>query len=133
MPFRGAYARLAAARADLVRALIYPVPDPRLPFLGVHLTRTLGGDVLVGPTALLAGARDAYSLRRVRARDVADTLAWPGTLADGAPLVAHRSDRVSLAASRRALARAAARYVPQIVAADLEPAFAGVRAQAAGA
>ena len=111
-------------------SLIYPVPDPRLPFLGVHLTRTIGGDVLVGPTALLAGARDAYSLRRVRARDVADTLAWPGTWRMARRWWRTGLTEVSLAASRRALARAAARYVPQIVAADLEPAFAGVRAQA---
>ncbi len=61
--FRGAYLRLRAQRSDLVRGLIYPVPDPRLPFLGVHLTRTVSGDVLVGPTALLVGARDAYRLR----------------------------------------------------------------------
>src|SRR5262249_54052863 len=67
VPFRGAYLRLRPERRDLVRSLIYPVPDPSLPFLGVHLTRHVDGEVLVGPTALMAGARDAYRLGRVRA------------------------------------------------------------------
>ena len=79
VPFRGAYLRLAPERRELVRSLIYPVPDPSLPFLGVHLTRHIDGDVLVGPTALMVGARDAYRLGRVRPRDLAATLAWPGT------------------------------------------------------
>ena len=93
MPFRGAYLRLVPERRHLVRSLIYPVPDPALPFLGVHLTRHTSGDVLVGPTALLAGARDAYRLGRVRPRDLADTLRWPRHLADGAALVADRDRR----------------------------------------
>ena len=59
--------------------MVYPVPDPELPFLGVHLTRRIDGEVLIGPSALLACARDAYSLRRVRLADVASTLTWPGT------------------------------------------------------
>lgn len=130
VPFRGAYLRLVPARAQLVRALIYPVPDPALPFLGVHLTRTLAGEVLVGPTALLALARDAYDLRRLRARDLRETLVWPGSWR-----MAHRWWRTGLselryAALRGALVRAAARYVPELERADVEPAFAGVRAQA---
>lgn len=130
LPFRGAYLRLTPAHSDLVRALIYPVPDPALPFLGVHLTRHLDDEVLLGPTALLAGARDAYSLLRVRARDVACTLAWPGTWR-----MARRWWRIGLrelhhAADRRALIREAARLVPELRAGDAEPAFAGVRAQA---
>src|SRR3954447_18340622 len=68
VPFRGAYLRLKPHRRELVRGLIYPVPDPRLPFLGVHLTRHVDGDVLVGPTALLAPARDASPLRHLPAR-----------------------------------------------------------------
>ncbi len=79
VPFRGAYLRLRADRRALVRGLIYPVPDPSLPFLGVHLTRHHGGDVLIGPTALLAPARGAYRLRTVRRADVGETLRWPGT------------------------------------------------------
>jgi 2-hydroxyglutarate dehydrogenase len=132
VPFRGAYLRLRAERRHLVRSLIYPVPDPRLPFLGVHLTRHAGGDVLVGPTALLAGGRDAYRLRDVRPRDLAATLSWPGT-----PRMMRRFWRTGLqeiahAVSRRALARTAARYVPELTVEDLEPGWAGVRAQALG-
>ena len=132
VPFRGSYLRLVPARRELVRALVYPVPDPRLPFLGVHLTRTLSGEVLVGPTALLAGARDAYDLRRVRAADVAGTLAWPGTWR-----MARRWWRTGIVELRHAVSPAAlmadaARLVPGLGAGDAEPAFAGVRAQALG-
>jgi 2-hydroxyglutarate dehydrogenase len=132
VPFRGAYLRLRPERRHLVRSLIYPVPDPRLPFLGVHLTRHAGGDVLVGPTALLAGGRDAYRLRDMRPRDLAATLSWPGT-----PRMMRRFWRTGMqeiahAVSRRALAKTAARYVPELTADDLEPGWAGVRAQALG-
>jgi L-2-hydroxyglutarate oxidase len=132
VPFRGAYARLRPARAHLVRGLIYPVPDPALPFLGIHLTRHTSGEVLVGPTALLAGARDAYRLGRVRPRDLAATLVWPGTWR-----LARRWWRTAVAeirhaASPAAFARAAARYVPELGPGDVEPAWAGVRAQALG-
>lgn len=118
VPFRGFYLRLRRERAGLVRSMIYPVPDPALPFLGVHLTRRHDGEVLVGPTALLAP----------RAR----SLAWPGTWR-----MARRFWRTGLAearwaVSRRAYAREAARYVPELRTGDLEPAFTGVRAQALG-
>ena len=79
VPFRGGYLKLVPEKRDLVRGLIYPVPDPGLPFLGVHLTRHSDGEVLVGPTALMAGARDAYDLRRIVSADVLSTLTWPGT------------------------------------------------------
>jgi (S)-2-hydroxyglutarate dehydrogenase len=130
VPFRGAYLRLKPERRNLVRSLIYPVPDPSLPFLGVHLTKHIDGDVLIGPTALLAGARDAYRLTRVRRRDLLDTLAWPGSWR-----MLHRWWRTGLtelhhATLRSALVRTAARYVPEIQPDDVEPAFAGVRAQA---
>jgi 2-hydroxyglutarate dehydrogenase len=123
VPFRGAYLRLRPERRALVRGLIYPVPDSRLPFLGIHLTPTIDGTVLVGPSALLAGARDGYRLGALRAGDVRDTLTWPGTWRTGLA-------EARLAASRRVFAAAAARYVPQIGPDDLQPAFAGVRAQA---
>ena len=132
VPFRGAYLRLRPDRRELVRSLIYPVPDPELPFLGVHLTRHVGGDVLLGPTALLAGARDAYKLRRVRAADVASTLSWPGTYR-----MARRFWRTGLteirhAISRRSFVSEAARYVPDLRPTDVLPGPAGVRAQALG-
>lgn len=130
VPFRGAYLRLSDERRWLVRGLIYPVPDPALPFLGVHLTRHPDGEVLVGPTALIAGARDAYRLGRVRPRDVAATLAWPGTWRMARRWWRTGLREINQAASRRALAAEAARFVPELRASDLEPAFAGVRAQA---
>ena len=85
VPFRGAYLRLAPHRRELVRGLIYPVPDPRLPFLGVHLTRHVGGDVLIGPTALLAPAASVLAARRSAARRCAGRArgGWRG--AGGAP------------------------------------------------
>src|SRR5215208_6935648 len=79
VPFRGGYLRLRPERRDLVRASIYPVPDPELPLLGMHLTRGLDDQVHLGPSALMVGARDAYRLARVRARDLTSTLACPGT------------------------------------------------------
>ncbi len=132
LPFRGAYLKLRADRTHLVRGQIYPVPDPSLPFLGVHLSRTIGGDVLLGPTALLAGARDAYSLGRIRRADLGSTLRWPGT----AKLVRRwwrtGAREIAGAASRRLLVRDLARYVPAVTLDDVEAGPAGVRAQAVG-
>ena len=130
VPFRGAYLRLRPERRHLVRALIYPVPDPALPFLGVHLTRDFDGEVLLGPTALIAGARDAYRLSTVSRRDLGATLRWPGTWR-----LARRFWRTGLAELRlalapRAMVAAAARYVPELTAGDFLPGPAGVRAQA---
>jgi (S)-2-hydroxyglutarate dehydrogenase len=130
VPFRGAYLRLE--RTELVRGQIYPVPDPALPFLGVHLSRTIGGDVLIGPTALLAPARDAYRLHAVRRHDLVETLRWPGTRR-----LVRRWWRTGLtelghALSRRLVVREAARYVPGIRPADVRRGPAGIRAQALG-
>jgi (S)-2-hydroxyglutarate dehydrogenase len=130
VPFRGAYLRLRPERRDLVRSLIYPVPDPSLPFLGVHLTRHIDGDVLVGPTALMVGARDAYRLRRVRAADVAATLAWPGTWRMGRRWWRTGVRETAYAASRAAFVRAAQRYVPDLEPDDVLPGPSGIRAQA---
>ena len=121
VPFRGAYLRLVPERRDLVRGMIYPVPDPRLPFLGVHLTRHVDGDVLIGPTALFAPGGPRGLLQALR---------WPGTWR-----MARRRWRTGVtelhhAVSRAALTRAAARYVPELRPGDAEHARAGVRAQA---
>jgi L-2-hydroxyglutarate oxidase len=132
VPFRGAYLRLRPERRGLGRSLIYPVPDPSLPFLGVHLTRHIDGEVLVGPTALLAAARDAYRLRRVRLRDVAGTLAWPGTWRLSARLWRVGLAELRMAASTRSFVREAARYVPSLSPGDVLPGPAGIRAQALG-
>jgi L-2-hydroxyglutarate oxidase len=130
VPFRGAYLRLRPERRHLVRSLIYPVPDPSLPFLGVHLTRHIDGDVLIGPTALLAGARDAYQLRRVRREDLLETLGWPGSWRMFRQWWRTGLTELRHAAVRSAFVKAAARYVPELGVGDVEPAFAGVRAQA---
>ena len=130
VPFRGAYLRLLPERRHLVRSLIYPLPDPSLPFLGVHLTRHVGGEVLIGPTALIAGARDAYRLGTIRGRDLLDTLAWPGTWRMLAHWRAVGLTELRHAARRSAFVRAAARYVPELRPSDVAPALAGVRAQA---
>jgi 2-hydroxyglutarate dehydrogenase len=130
VPFRGAYLRLVPERRHLVRSLIYPVPDPSLPFLGVHLTKHIDGDVLIGPTALMVGARDAYHLQRVRREDVLATLGWPGTWRMLARWWRTGITELRHAALRQAFVHAAARYVPGLDVSDVEPAFAGVRAQA---
>jgi 2-hydroxyglutarate dehydrogenase len=132
VPFRGAWLRLRPERRDLVRALVYPVPDPTLPFLGVHFTRGTDDEVLVGPTALLAGARDAYALRRVRAADLRDTLSWPGTYRMGRRWWRTGLQELRHAVSRRALVTDAARYIPELRREDVLPGPAGVRAQALG-
>lgn len=130
VPFRGAYLRLVPERRRLVRSLIYPVPDPALPFLGVHLTKHIDGEVLIGPTALMAGARDAYRLGTVRRRDLIETLAWPGTWRMLARWWSTGVTELRHAALRSAFVRAASRYVPELQTADVLPSFAGVRAQA---
>lgn len=132
VPFRGGYLRLRPERRALVRGLIYPVPDPGLPFLGVHLTPRIDGEVLLGPSALLVGARDAYDLTTLRGADIRDTLAWPGTWRMMARWWRTGLGELRLAASRTAFAAAAARYVPDLRAEDLLPAAGGVRAQAVG-
>jgi 2-hydroxyglutarate dehydrogenase len=132
VPFRGAYLKLVPARTELVRGQIYPVPDPALPFLGVHLSRTMAGEVLIGPTALLVGARDAYRLTRVCRADLGSALRWPGTWRLIGRFWRTGIRELATAASRRVLARDAARYVPAIRPEDVRPGPAGVRAQALG-
>ena len=79
IPFRGAYLRLQRDQPPVVRGLVYPVPDPALPFLGVHITKQINGDILLGPTAMVVGAKDAYKIWTMRLRDLASTFLWPGT------------------------------------------------------
>ncbi len=130
VPFRGAYLRVEGDADRLVRANVYPVPDPDLPFLGAHLTRNFAGELLIGPSALLAPARDAYRLRSIRPRDVAATVAWPGTWR-----LIRRHWRTGLeeirrAASRRSFVAEAARFVPEMRGAAVSHGPAGIRAQA---
>jgi (S)-2-hydroxyglutarate dehydrogenase len=132
VPFRGGYLALRPERRELVKGLVYPVPDPSLPFLGVHLTPQIGGNVVLGPSALLVGARDAYGLRTVRRRDLVDTFTWPGTWRMMRRWWKTGLQEIHLAANRGAFAAHAARYVPGLTAHDMAPGFAGVRAQAVG-
>ena len=129
VPFRGEYWGLApGTRAR--PGMIYPVPDPRYPFLGVHLTRRVDGEVLVGPNAVLALAREGYRWRDVDLRDLADLGRWPGTWRMAARNWRTGVRELSVSLSKRAYAAAARRYVPELGRADLVPAPAGVRAQA---
>jgi L-2-hydroxyglutarate oxidase len=132
VPFRGAYLKLKPERRELVRGLIYPVPDPDLPFLGVHLTKRVDQEVLLGPTALIVGALDAYSLKTVRAKDLRATLAWPGTWKVVGRFWKTGLKELKMAASRDALVEACAKYVPELTPDDVTDGPAGVRAQAVG-
>lgn len=130
IPFRGEYWRLRSERSHLVRGLVYPVPDPSLPFLGVHLTRTVDGSVLVGPNAVLAYAREGYRKREVDISDLWDTVSWPGMWRVAGSHWASGAHEVAQSLSKRAFVREARRYVPELSADDVVPARAGVRAQA---
>jgi (S)-2-hydroxyglutarate dehydrogenase len=130
VPFRGGYLKLRPERRDLVRANIYPVPDPDLPFLGGHLTRTIDGEVLLGPSALMVAARDAYRLGRVSGRDLGSTMAWPGTWRLMGRFWRTGLTEMRHAASRRAFVAQLRRYVPELRAADTVPGPSGIRAQA---
>lgn len=131
IPFRGAYLRVSTSEQPGVRGLVYPVPDPELPFLGVHITKQIGGDVLLGPTALVVAARDAYRLSRIRVRDVLSTFLWPGTWKVGARFWRTAIRELHLAMSVTAFVRACCEYIPSLASVRLEPgSYAGVRAQA---
>ena len=130
VPFRGQYLRLRDGAAQLVSSMIYPVPDPGLPFLGVHLTRTIGDEVLLGPTALPSLSRSAR--RRASLRDALDAASWAGSWRMAARQRGAAAGELRFVLSRSLFARAAARYVPQIKPDDLEHAYSGVRAQALG-
>lgn len=130
IPFRGEYYALRPGREHLVRGLVYPVPDPALPFLGVHLTPTVNGPVLVGPNAVLALAREGYRRRTVSLRDITDIVTWPGMWRLGRAHWRVGADEIARSASKRVFIRAARRYVPSLEARDVVPANAGVRAQA---
>ncbi|AEV86078.1 hydroxyglutarate oxidase [Actinoplanes sp. SE50] len=130
IPFRGEYMRVTSAKADMVRGMIYPVPDPRYPFLGVHFTRRVTGVVEVGPNAVLATAREGYRRSAVSVPDLAALAAWPG-----AWRMARQHWRTGIKEVRGSVSKTrymaeAMRYVPEIGPADVVRAGAGVRAQA---
>lgn len=130
VPFRGDYYVLRPERAGMVRSLIYPVPDPRFPFLGVHFTRRIDGSVWLGPNAVLAFSREGYRFRDVNLRDLKETLAFPGFRK-----LARRYWRTGGAEmyrdlSKRSFLKELQRYMPDLRPDDLLPGPSGVRAQA---
>ncbi|MFF7641459.1 L-2-hydroxyglutarate oxidase [Streptomyces canus] len=128
VPFRGEYYTLA--RPELVRGLVYPVPDPAFPFLGVHLTRGIDGGVHIGPNAVPALAREGYDWRTVRPRELGATLAWPGSWQIARRHWRYGTGELRRSVSRRAFTTAVRRLLPAVTPDDLVPSAAGVRAQA---
>ncbi len=130
VPFRGEYYELVPSSAGLCRNLIYPVPDPAFPFLGVHFTRMIGGGVECGPNAVLALARDGYRWRDIRPSDLAETLLFPGFRKLAAKHWRMGMGEIWRSASKAAFVAALQKLIPTIRASDLIPGRSGVRAQA---
>ena len=130
VPFRGEYYSLKGKARQLVRGMIYPLADPRFPFLGVHLTKMTGGEVLVGPNAVFALRREGYSGRDFSLRDTAESFSYSGFWRLVLPHIGTGLGELLRSGSRRAFARAVQQMVPEIQASDLQPTRAGVRAQA---
>ena len=130
VPFRGEYYELTPSATPLVRGLVYPVPDPGLPFLGVHLTRGVDGHVHAGPNAVLAFAREGYDWRTASWSDLRDTLAFPGFWRLAARHYRSGAHEVARSASRHLFGESLRRLVPELRDDDLVAAPAGVRAQA---
>jgi (S)-2-hydroxyglutarate dehydrogenase len=132
VPFRGEYYRLRAGRESLVRHLIYPVPDPAFPFLGVHFTRHIDGTIEAGPNAVLALAREGYAWSVVNPGDLADALLYSGFWRFLARHPRTTWGELTRSVSRRRFCASLQRLVPEILPTDLAPGGAGVRAQAMG-
>ncbi len=130
VPFRGEYYDLVPERASLVRALIYPVPDPRFPFLGVHFTRRITGKVDAGPNAILALAREGYRHTDINVRDLAGSLAFPGLWRMARQHWRNAAGEWHRSLSKTAFVHALRRLLPEIGESDLVPGGSGVRAQA---
>ena len=133
VPFRGEYYRLKRGAEHLCNNLIYPVPDPQFPFLGVHFTRTAWGEVECGPNAVLAFAREGYRKTDVNLRDLWETLTYGGFLRLGARYWRMGTGEMWRSLSKAAFVKALQRLMPDITAEQLEPMPAGVRAQAVAA
>jgi L-2-hydroxyglutarate oxidase len=133
VPFRGEYRQLRPPAAHLVRGLVYPVPDPDFPFLGVHLTRGVDGHVHAGPNAVLALSREGYRWRDVSLRDLADTFGHPGFRHLARQHLGQGAREMLRSIWPPLFLRSLRRLVPELRAHDLEAAPAGVRAQAVGA
>ncbi len=130
VPFRGEYLELTASAADKVNGLIYPVPDPRLPFLGIHLTRTIDDRVLAGPNAVLAWKREGYRATDFSLRDTADTLLYPGFWRLATGFWRTGAGEMYRSWNRAAFVEGLQRLMPTVTAEQLAPSRSGVRAQA---
>ncbi|HYG74175.1 MAG TPA: L-2-hydroxyglutarate oxidase [Planctomycetota bacterium] len=130
VPFRGEYYKLTQAAQNLVRGLIYPVPDPRFPFLGVHFTRMIGGGVECGPNAVLALKREGYSKLSFSVRDAVETLTYRGFLRLAKKYWRTGAGEMWRSVSKAAFVQALQKLLPEIRSEHLEPGGAGVRAQA---
>ncbi|HEY3761927.1 MAG TPA: L-2-hydroxyglutarate oxidase [Verrucomicrobiae bacterium] len=130
VPFRGEYYVIKKERQHLVRHLIYPVPDPKFPFLGVHFTRLIHGGIEAGPNAVLAFAREGYKWTDVNLRDLAESLTFPGLWRFLAKYPSICGYEIRRSLSRAEFCRSLQKLVPEIQSSDLEPGGAGVRAQA---
>jgi L-2-hydroxyglutarate oxidase LhgO len=133
MPFRGEYYMIRKERQSLVRNLIYPVPDPQFPFLGVHFTRMVKGGVEAGPNAVLAMAREGYTWGDINVRDLGESLSFPGLWKFMLKYPSLCSYEIWRSISRREFCRSLQKLVPEICEQDLETGSAGVRAQAMSA
>ena len=130
IPFRGDYYKVRPGKNHLCRNLIYPVPDPNFPFLGVHFTRMINGSLECGPNAVLAFAREGYTRSTVNILELADILSYPGFMKLAAKYWKAGAGEMWRSFSKAAFVRALQRLIPEINADDLEPAPAGIRAQA---
>ena len=130
IPFRGEYYELEASRRELVKGLIYPVPDPRFPFLGVHFTRCIDGSVEAGPNAVLALSREGYRKTQIRLRDLGGVLAYPGFWKLASRYWRTGLDEFTRSFSKGAFVKALSRLIPEIRVDDLVAGGAGIRAQA---
>jgi L-2-hydroxyglutarate oxidase len=130
IPFLGKYYAVKPAAGDLCRSLIYPTPDARFPFLGVHFTRMIDGSLECGPNAVLALGREAYRLRDFRLTDLTESLTYPGFIRMAGKHWRMGMKELWRTLSKAAFLRALQRLIPAITAADIEPAPSGIRAQA---
>ena len=130
MPFRGEYFELKKERQHLVKNLIYPVPDPNFPFLGVHFTRMIHGGVEAGPNAVLAFRREGYKKMDINFKELFETLAWPGFQKVALKYWQTGLGEMYRSFSKAAFTKALQELIPEITADDLVPGAAGVRAQA---
>jgi (S)-2-hydroxyglutarate dehydrogenase len=130
VPFRGEYYELKAERRSLVRNLIYPVPDPNFPFLGVHFTRMIDGSIHAGPNAVLSLKREGYHRTSFNLRDFADTMTYAGFWRLAAKHAKSGLEEMYRSFSKRAFVHSLQKLIPEIRAEDLVPGAAGVRAQA---